>query len=599
MKLAADVIDRSVPHLGSGRVAQALAADPALRSLPSDVLARRLGVSRLDAERGIGSMVHAYAGAFVAPSGRSFDETIAAAGRARRGASSPEALNEAAGFRGGAGATAIERPRGMLARNVPPGQSLAWRRAMMGAGGYQTPPIPDLACILLSDAFPCTRRNWSKGDAPTSDEVVILNWQHPLVTNGSVGSVQSRATLKAISAGARSWDQDVNVAGNSLTQRNTDERVKWWGKLQTLMTAGQPGVLTSAHTGRVIGWPVGWDSPPTPLTPVPWGLPPPLITSEHVYIYYWDLSDASTPRMKCVYWVNKALSTLSSGQSVIDATLGKVGGAWEIWVDDNGVVKWQEPEGYDWERAAMQLFAGLQNTIQGLTTAISAAVAVYCPACSVAIKIAGNLAANAAKNAVTTKALASYGDQMLADASRKAKLGDASALNALRAFAGALIGLPATAAPGAQPNGGLTFDYLAGLGTAWGNVPAALQAFAQDHSNTITSSADIARIAVVPLEDAQYAVAAMTDTLSRFASNVSAIYIPPDWTPMQKIMYEAENAYIASRFKGRLVPQQLQNLPNVSPSGQAAAGAGAATPIVVGAAAIGAAWYLGLLKGLL
>lgn len=574
VKLAADVIDRPVPYGGTDAIARALAHDPALRSLPSDVLARRFGASRAQAEQSMRSLARLFVGDVGPVTGRSFDEMIADAGEARRAATSPAPSQEAAGF--DAGASAAERlyMRSRMMR-PPPGRASF---AMRGAMGYQTPPIPDLATVLLSDAFPVTKRTWTNGDTPSSDEVTILNWQHPLVTQAS--SAQSVATLKAISGGARSWSQPVTVAGSQLSPRSTSEQGQWWLELQQIMHAVATGTVASDQ-GTIVDFTMRGQ----------WGLLPPEITSDWVKLQYWDLSDASHPRLKGVWWSTKKLLQLGSGESVIDATWAKYGGKYEIKVDGDRVV-WHAPEGWDAEKDAMKLFSGLAGTISALTTAISAAVAAYCPACAVAIKVAGQLALNASKGAVTTKALASYGDQMLTDAAVKAMRGDASSLNALRSFAGALIGLPAGSQQGAQPNGGLVWDYLASLGTAYGNVPSALYAFALDHTNKISNAADLARAAGVPLLDAQYAVAAMTDTLSRFASNVSQIYLDPNMSAADRLLH----SYVASRTSIN-TKSLLSTLPNIPMGGNAPAQG--IPPIAIGAAAIGAAWYLGLLKGLL
>lgn len=579
MRLAADIIDRPLPYAGREPIARALAADPALRSLPSDVLARRFGVPRMVAETSVRLLARAFVGDPGAIVGRSFDEVISDAGEARREATSPAPMQEAAGYN--AGATAIERfqSRQRMMRPPPGRASFAYRGAM----GYQTPPIPDLATVLLSDAFPVTKRTWTDGDVPTDDEVRILNWQHPLVTQAT--SAQSLATLKAISGGARSWSQQAIVSGNTLSPRSSQEQAQWWLELQQIMRAVSTNQVVSEHDGSAIdlaGYGTFFGT---------WGLMPPKITSDQVQIQYWDLSDASHPRMKLVMWMTKKLLTLGSGESVIDATWARYGAHWEIYVDGDRV-KMRTPEGPDAEKDFMKLFAGLGGTISALTTAISAAVAAYCPACSVAIKVAGNLAAKTANNAVTTKALASYGDQMLTDASVKAMRGDASSINALRSFSASLIGLAAGAQAGAQPNGGLVWDYLATLGTAYGNVPSALYAFAIDHTNTIQNAAGLAKVAQVPLEDAQYAVAAMTDTLTRFASNVSTIYLSPEETFLQRALHE----HAASRdsLQTKNILQKLPNVPmgkNTPPSG--------AAPVVAGAAILGALWYAGLLKGLI
>lgn len=594
MKLAADIVDRSLPYEGTDRVAQAIARDPALRALPSDVLAHRLGVTRGHVEHAIANMVRQYAGAFVQVAGRSFDEAIADAGAARRPALSPEPLNEAAGFRGGAG---ILTRRAML-HGAPPGQSLAWRRRVAGAMGYQSPPVPDLAAILLSDAFPPTRRFWSNGLQPTADERIVLNWQHPLVTNAT--SPQSIATLKALSGGCLGWDGDARVAGQTLHGRSQSDQAHWWNGLQTLCAkAFNPVAASGSDYLYGSGEKGGTGFHDDYIGGSPWGLPPPTITKDQTTLAYWDCSDDKWPRAKVVYWMNHALQQLSPGEAVIDATWAKQGAHMQCDLDgDSGNVTWSSPEGWDFERESMKLFAGLQGTISGLTTAIATAVSVYCAACGVAIKIAGNLAANAAAGAVNVKALSSFGDQMLMNATKNAFAGDPSALNSLRAFAGALIGLSPQAAPGAQPAGGLVYDYLSTLGTASGNVPAALQAFAQDHTNKISNAATLSQVSGVPLVDAQYAVAAMTDTLSRFASNVSNVYMPPDWTPAQKMQYRMQQSFLWQH--AHPVPLSLNQLPMIPPrTATPPASSSSGGAIVVGAAAVGVAWYLGLLKGLI
>jgi len=571
--LAGDVVERPIAYAGSDRVCRALAIDPALRSLPSPEVARRLGTTRAHVEHAIHGLVLHYTGHRLQPSGRSFDEAIADAGSARRAALSPEPLNEAAGFataRSGAGASAAER----FAMRRPMYTRTGRRVYSFDAGGYQTPPIPDLAAILLSDAFPVTRRSWSRGIAPTPEEVAILNWQHPLVTGAS--STQSLATLKAISQGCRSWDQPVTVAGNQLSPRSADERGKWWLELQQIMT----DVSTRNVQGVVVDFPLMGQ----------WGLLPPHITDTEVDLQYWDLSDASHPRLKMVMWMTKALMTLGSSASILSGTWGKEGAHLQIYVD-GGVTKFQPNEGGDLERDSMKLFAGLGGVISSLTTAIASAVAVYCPACAVAIKIAGSLATNAANGAVTTKALASYGDQMLTDAAIKAAKGQSGSLTALRGFASALIGLPASATQGAQPNGGLVYDYLGMLGSAKGNVAWALQTYAQDHTNRIANAAQLATAAGVPMIDAQYAVAAMTDTLSRFASNVSTVYLDPNMSAADRLL--RTNRHL---MQSHLVNPSLSNLPMIPTNPPAMSGAETAA---VAAGAIGLAWAAGLLKGLI
>jgi len=596
--------DPAIPYHGADHVAAALSRDPALRSLPSDELARRTGTTRAHAEQAIHGLVVHHTGHRLQVAGRSFDEAISDAGMARRAALSPEPLNEAAGFgfhhagavrpgaiRSGAGASMIER-HAMMSRAVAMPQymrSRTGRRVFAGfdAGGYQTPPIPDLSTILLSDAFPVTRRRWTQGNQPTADEIKILNWQHPLVTNAS--SPQSMATLKAISAGCRTWDTPTTVGGNSLTPRSSDERGNWWLEMQQILNAVSSGTVQPHQSNDVVydlSNPVG-----------SWGLMPPKITADETDLQYWDLSDASHPRMKMVMWMNKALLKLGSSSSILDGTWAKSGAHWQISVSGNVVKQDLNPDSADIEKETMQYFAGLGGLISGLTSAIAAAVSVYCPACSVAIKIAGNLATNAANGAVTTKALASYGDQMLTDAAVRAARGDASALVGLRAFAGALIGLPSGASAGAQLSGGLVYDYLSTLGSAPGstNVAHALQVYAIDNSNKISNAAKLATAAQVPLLDAQYAVAAMTDTLARFASNVSAVELNPNDTGLQL----AQMNYVASRTSlRRLAPQSLDSLPMVGPQTATQPMSTGTTVAVVGGA-IGLAWAAGLLKGLI
>lgn len=585
--LAGDVLERAIPYSGTDRVAAALSRDPALRSLPTHELAARLGTSRTLVENAIHGLVAQHTGHRLQVAGRSFDEAISDAGMARRAALSPEPLNEAAGFasaplvRRGAGQSMVEH-HAML--QVPSyARTRTGRRVMargLDARGYQTPPIPDLSVVLLSDAFPVTRRQWSQGDTPTADEIAILNWQHPLVKNAT--STQSLATLKAISAGCRTWDQPATVAGNQLSPRSASERGQWWLELQQIMSAVSSGTVQGTY--MTIANPRG-----------SWGLMPPKITADETDLQYWDLSDASHPRMKLVMWMSKSLIKLGSNASIIDATWAKAGAHWQVSID-GGVAKWQTNPDSDFEKAAMQTFAGLGGAISALTSAVAAAVSVYCAACAVAVKIAGNLATQAANGAVTTKALSSYGDQLLTDAAVRAARGDVGALVGLRAFASTLIGLPLSAVAGAQPNGGLVYDYLAtlppGTGSGTTNVAWALQVYAQDHSNKIANAATLATAAQVPLIYAQYAVAAMTDTLARFASNVSTIYIDPNVSYLQRAQME----YVASREVHTLIPRSLANLPLIQ---------GGASPttttetVAIAAGAVGLAWAAGLLKGLL
>lgn len=589
--LSGDVIERAIPYAGTDRVASALARDPALRSLPSDELARRLGTSRTHVESAIHGLVAQHTGHRLQVAGRSFDEAISDAGSARRAALSPEPLNEAAGFaaplRRGAGQSLAEHHA--LAMRAPTYVRTRTGRRVMSfdARGYQTPPIPDLSMLLLSDAFPVTKRNWSRGDVPTADEVAILNWQHPLVKNAT--NPQSVATLKAISAGCYSWDQPANVGGNQLAARTPEQRATFWLEMQQILSALSSNSLTYAPNPSVtasaidLGWQPGY-----------WGLLPPKITADETDMYYWYMADPSHPYLKMVMWMTKALLKLGASESILDATWAKGGAHWQIYASGEQVY-FQPGEGGDFERDAMKLFAGLGGIINGLTAAVAAAVAVYCPACSVAVKIAGNLASGAAKGAVNVKALASYGDQLLTDAAIKARNGQPSALAGMRAFASALIGLPSSATAGAQPNGGLVSDYLSTLGTAPGNVAWALQVYALDHTNKIQNAATLAQAAAVPLLDAQYAVAAMTDTLSRFASNVSTVYIDPWVTGLQRAQQSFVGAH-SLHFGKNLIPSSLSNLPLIE--GRPPPMSGTQT-IAVAAAAVGAAWYAGLLKGLI
>lgn len=560
VKLAADVHERALPYAGGDRVEAALSRDPALRSLPSDELARRFGVTRRAAEGAIEHMVRHHAGVFVQVSGRSFDEAIADVGHSRRPALSPEPINEAAG--------AMRRFRG------PPGRMS--RRMGYDARGYQTPPIPDLASILLSDAFPCTRRHWSQSSQPSLDEMVILNWQHPLAVNAS--SVQSLATIKALSLGCRSWDTAVTVGGNSITPRNDQERANYWSELQQ--------ILNARSTGNVInrqGLPVDWG-------PGLLGLAAPILGDVYTEIEWLDLSDPNHPRIKHTIWSNGMLQKLGSSQSVLAATWAGHGAVWQMRVDGADVII-DEP-GYDAEMDFMKAFAGLGGIINSLVTAVSSAVAVYCPACSVAIKMAGNIAVTAANNAVTTKALANFGDAMLKDAQTGAMGGDPSRANGLKAFAGALIGLPHTSQPTFAAVGGIVADYLASLNHASGNVPAALFYYATDHSNQIGSSADLAKLAKIPYLDCVYAVAAMTDTLARFSTNVGTAY------ENGSLMWKIQHGNIAIH-NSLPVPKSLGNLPMIPgtyppPPSQSSG----AAPVAI-AAGVGLAWYFGLLKGIL
>jgi hypothetical protein len=589
--LSGDVIERAIPYAGPDRVAAAIARDPALRSLPSDELARRLGTSRALVENAIHGLVVQHTGHRLQVSGRSFDEAISDAGMARRAALSPEPLNEAAGFgapvRRGAGQSIAEHH--YAAMRAPRYATTRTGRRIMSfdARGYQTPPIPDLSMLLLSDAFPVTRRKWSRGNVPTADEVAILNWQHPLVKNAT--STQSISTLKAISAGCYSWDTPATVGGNQLAARTPEQRATFWLEMQQIMNdlardqilyAPNPSVHISS---RELGFQIGV-----------WGLLPPKITADETDIWYWYHADASHPYMKYVPWMTQALLKLGAGESVLDATWAKAGATTTIYVS-GGKTYMTPHEGADLEKDFMKLFSGMAGIIGALTTAISTALAVYCPACAVAVKIAGNMAQGAAKGAVNVKALASYGDQLLTDAAIKARNGDSAALEGMRAFAAALIGLPASAVQGAQPNGGLVYDYLNMLGTAPKNVAWALQVYALDHSNTIQNAAQLATKAGVPLLDAQYAVAAMTDTLARFASNVTTTYMDPNETGLQK----AQGQYIASRsvrFGKNLIPTSLSDLPLLP--GRQSQMTGTETAVVAGAA-VGIAWYMGLLKGLI
>lgn len=589
--LSGDVIERAIPYAGTDRVASALARDPALRALPSDELARRLGTSRAHAESAIHGLVTQHTGHRLQVAGRSFDEAISDAGVARRAALSPEPLNEAAGFssplRRGAGQSLAEH-HALVMRAPQIIRTRTGRRAVgLDARGYQTPPIPDLAMLLLADAFPVTRRNWSRGDVPTADEVAILNWQHPLVKNAT--SAQSIATLKAISAGCYSWDTPANVGGNQLAARTPEQRATFWLEMQKILTDLSDNKIFYAPNPNVAiqATELGWQ-------PGTWGLLPPKITADETIMTYWYLADAWHPYMKKVRWMTQALLKLGANESVIDATWGKQGGYNLLYVGGDGRTYLQPGEGGDLEKDFMKLFAGLGGIIGALTTAVSSALAVYCPACSVAVKIAGNLAQGAAKGAVNVKALASYGDQLLTDAAIKARNGDASALTGMRAFASALIGLPSSATSGAQANGGLVKDYLDTLGTAAGNVAWALQVYAMDRSNKIQNAAMLAQAAGVPLLDAQYAVAAMTDTLARFASNVSTVYLNPWVTGLQR----AQQSFVGAHEVGRnLIPKSLSDLPLVQ--GDRAGQMTTGETVAIGAAAVGAAWYFGLLKGLL
>ncbi len=591
--LSGDVIERAIPYAGPDRVMASLARDPALRSLPSDELARRLGASRAACESAIHGLVVQHTGHRLQVSGRSFDEAISDAGMARRAALSPEPLNEAAGFsstatRRGAGQSIAEhhyaamRPRFAMTRTG--------RRVLsLDARGYQTPPIPDLSMLLLSDAFPVTRRKWTNGNAPTPDEVVILNWQHPLVRNAT--SAQSMATLRAISGGCFSWDTPANVGGNGLSARSPEGAANFWLEMQQIMRDLSANNIIYAPNPAV-----PFSIADVGLQPGMWGLPPPKITANETDIWYWYLADGAHPYMKRVQWMTQALLKLGPNESVIDATWAKYGASQMFYVS-GGKTYMQPHEGWDAEKDFMKLFAGLGGIVGALTTAVSTALAVYCPACSVAVKIAGNLAQGAAKGAVNVKSLASYGDQLLTDAAIKSRNGDSAALAGMRSFAAALIGLPASATAGAQPNGGLVKDYLDTLGTAPGNVAWALQAYAQDHSNNIGDAAKLAQVAQVPLLDAQYAVAAMTDTLTRFASNVATINFDPTLTGAQKL----QNSYLymhQHNIGGTLYRDALQNMPPLQGPRSDAAPMSTTTVAVAAGAALGAAWYMGLLKGL-
>jgi hypothetical protein len=591
--LAGDVVERPIAYAGSDRVCRALATDPALRALPSSEVARRLGTTRAHVESAIHGLVTHYTGHRLQVSGRSFDEAISDAGSARRAALSPEPINEAAGFasamvRRGAGQTFTEHHAQLMRAPSYVRTRTGRRVASFDARGYQTPPIPDLSMLLLSDAFPVTRRKWSRGNTPTDDEIAILNWQHPLVKNAS--SAQSMATLKAISAGCYSWDTPVNVGGNQLAARTAEQRANFWLEMQQIMSDLSAGNLIYAPNPNFVIHPsdLGWQ-------PGYWGLMPPKITADETDIWYWYLADASHPYLKQVPWMTQALLKLGANESVLDATWGK-GGARQMIYTSGGKTYLQYGEGGDVEKDLMKLFAGLGGIVGALTNAVAGAIAVYCPACSVAVKIAGNLAQGAAKGAVNVKALASYGDQMLTDAAIKARNGDASAQTGMREFAAALIGLPHGATSGAQANGGLVKDYLDTLGSAPGNIAWALQVYAQDHSNKIQNAATLAQAAGVPLIDAQYAVAAMTDTLARFASNVSTVYLDPNVTGLQR----AQQSFIAAhslQFGKKLIPASLSDLPLVEGNKPGALTTG--EKVAVAGAAVGVAWYMGLLKGLL
>lgn len=590
--LSGDVIERAIPYAGTDRVASALARDPALRSLPSDELARRLGTTRAHAENAIHGLVTQHTGHRLQVAGRSFDEAISDAGSARRAALSPEPLNEAAGFaspvRRGAGQSIAEHHAAVM-RAPSYMRTRTGRRVMsFDARGYQTPPIPDLSMLLLSDAFPVTRRKWSRGNVPTDEEVQILNWQHPLVKNAA--SAQSIATLKAVSAGCYSWDTPATVGGNQLAARSPEQRANFWLEMQQILDGLARNTISYAPNPAIAiqATELGWQ-------PAYWGLLPPKITADETDMFYWYMADASHPYLKKVMWMTQSLLKLGANESILDATWGKEGGHWMLYAS-GGKVYLQNGEGGDLEKDFMKLFAGLGGIVGALTSAVAAAVAVYCPACSVAVKIAGNMAQGAAKGAVNVKALASFGDQLLTDAAIKARNGNSGALEGMRAFAAALIGLPQSATQGAQANGGLVSDYLSTLGTAPKNVAWALQVYAQDHSNKIQNAAMLAQAAGVPLLDAQYAVAAMTDTLSRFASNVSTVYLDPNVTGLQR----AQGSYIGSRsvqFGKNLIPESLSDLPLVA--GTRSAPMSATETAVVAGAAVGLAWWAGLLKGLI
>jgi hypothetical protein len=623
--LSADVFERAIPYGGSDRVAQAIARDPALRSLPSDVIARRFGCSRRDAERAIGKMVHDYAGAFVQVAGRSFDEAIADVGHGRRPSLTPEPSREQA-----AGYIPVSMTRGRVDdRAYRPGRpkSRALSRRAFGAQGFEVPPIPDLSTIVLSDIYPCTRRTWSTNAQPLPEEINVLNWTHPLITGAT--SPVSMGTIDQIAQGCMAWNQSTTLpSGKTLGGRSPQSQAQWWGELQQLAaTLGwlPPPVVVGPNKTNVQLPLINWTGPGSGPSFVQyiaqqwkWHTPAPTGFQSgdqgSVVIYYWDCSDSNHPRMKVCMWDLNLLSTVGSagGASLLESVGNNAAWQWEVdgaSVDGNGnytpgQVR-QGPPGWDAEQGLLVMFAGLVSAFNALATAIGTVASIYCPTCGVAIAIAAKLADAAMAQHLSQGALVAYGDKMLADAA--SRVNDPSVGAGLRGFAAALIGLSPSAPVGTAPSGGMTYDYLSTLGTAAGNVPRALLYYANDTRGDIASSADLAIASQLPLLDAQYAVAAMTDTLARFASNFSTAfnYIPPQAVAgsiaaRMEASYEHTQQSLAGMNEARIAAlRALGPQPPLGPNFNLAAASDMTTPLVLGGAALAAAWAAGLLKGIL